>query len=92
MNKYFRQGTIKRKIMLITLVTSGMALLLLALSSVTNQIYSYQKQSRKNVSIVADMIGFSCTAPLMFSDVKAASEALASLKAKPRCHRRVRSQ
>lgn len=65
--------------MLITLGTSCLVVLLVSLILITNQMMRYRLDLQKNSAIVADMVAFSSSAPLMFSDSSAATSVLSSL-------------
>jgi len=83
MKNFIRRSSIKRKIMLITLGTSFLVVVLVSLILITNQMMSYRRDLQKNLDIVADMVAFSSSAPLMFSDPAAASSVLSSLSTNP---------
>jgi len=83
MKNVIRRLSIKRKIMLITLGTSCLVVVLVALTLITSQLMRYRQDLQKNLAIVADMVAFSSSAPLMFADTKSAAAALSSLSTNP---------
>lgn len=83
MNTFFKQSSIKRKIMLITLGTSCLVVLLVSLTMITSQLIRYRQDLQHNLVIVADMVAFSSATSLMFSDPKGAAAALSSLSTNP---------
>jgi signal transduction histidine kinase/DNA-binding NarL/FixJ family response regulator/HPt (histidine-containing phosphotransfer) domain-containing protein len=80
-NNYIRRSSIKRKIMLITLGTSCLVVLLVSLVLILNQLLRYRDNLQNNLAIVGDMVAFSSSAPLIFSDPKAAGASLSALSA-----------
>ncbi len=83
MKNFIRRSSIKRKIMLITLGTSFLVVALVSLTLISNQMMRYRRDLQKNLAIVADMVAFSSSAPLMFSDPAAAASVLSSLSTNP---------
>jgi TMAO reductase system sensor TorS len=83
MKNFIRRSSIKRKIMLITLGTSCLVVVLVSLTLITNQMMRYRRDLQKNLAVVADMVAFSSSAPLMFNDLSAAASVLSSLSTNP---------
>jgi signal transduction histidine kinase/DNA-binding response OmpR family regulator/HPt (histidine-containing phosphotransfer) domain-containing protein len=83
MNRLFRRATIKQKIMLVTLITCATVVSLVSLTLIASQVIRYRRDTQKSLSIVADMVAYSATAPLMFADSKGASDALSPLSTNP---------
>jgi uncharacterized membrane protein affecting hemolysin expression len=83
MKSFIRRSSIKRKIMLITLGTSCLVVVLVSLTLITNQMMRYRRDLQKNLAVVADMVAFSSSAPLMFNDLSAAASVLSSLSTNP---------
>jgi len=83
MKNYLRRSTIKSKIILITLGTSTLVVLLVLFTVIANQVFRYRQDLQKNLAIVADMVAFSSSVPLMFKDSKGASAALSPLSTNP---------
>ena len=74
---------IRRKLMLITVLASAVALLLAGLTIVAYENLTYRDQKTKEISVQAEILAASVTASLAFNDSKAAQEYLAALKANP---------
>ncbi len=83
MRTYFQRLTIKQKIMLLTLVTCATVALVVSLTLITGQVMRSRQEIVKNASLVADMVAYSATAPLMFSDGNGARDALSPLSTNP---------
>ncbi|NTV50996.1 MAG: response regulator [Geobacteraceae bacterium] len=79
MKNYIRRSSIKRKITLITLGTSCLVVSLVSLVLILNQLLHYRDNLQNNLAIVGDMVAFSSSAPLIFSDPKAAGASLSAL-------------
>ena len=75
--------TIKRKLILIVMLTTLAALVLSTAVYMANEIVMSRRQLRENLSGTAAMLGHACTAALSFDDAKAATNSLATLEAKP---------
>ena len=79
----FRHAPIKRKVILVILVTSVSTLLLASAALYGfERYYAYVRISRDLITL-GDIVGANCTAPLSFKDNDVASQTLASFKAKP---------
>ena len=83
MKRLFRDAPIKRKLTLITVVTSGIALLLFVSIFVPTEVLSYRSAMVANLSTLAGVIGANSTAALAFKDPDAAEDTLAALAAEP---------
>ncbi len=79
----FRQISIKRKLTVIIMFTSGIALLLASVAFVTNELISFQRTMIEDLSILAEVIGTNSAAALVFHDQEAAEETLSALRAEP---------
>jgi signal transduction histidine kinase/DNA-binding response OmpR family regulator len=77
----FRDASIKEKITLIVMLTAGVALLVTCASFILNDVVTIRRAKVVNLSILADIVGANCTAPLAFNDEKSATETLAALRA-----------
>lgn len=75
--------TIKWKLMLITMLISGIVLVLSAAVFLAAEIVSYRRTMVDNLSILAQIIGTNSTAALSFSDSESARETLSAIKAEP---------
>ncbi len=66
------------------MLSVGVALLLSTLGATVYELLSFRSRTREELLVLADVIGANSTAPLAFHDLKAAGEALATLRADPR--------
>jgi signal transduction histidine kinase/DNA-binding response OmpR family regulator/HPt (histidine-containing phosphotransfer) domain-containing protein len=80
---HFRDITIKRKIVLIAMLTTLAALVLTTAAYIANEVVSERQRWREDLAGTAAMLGNACSAALAFDDVKTATDMLATLKAKP---------
>ena len=78
----FRGLSIKRKLMLITMVTSSLALLVASVGFLLYDLTSFRARMRHDLITQAEILGTTSIGPLAFQDEKAASDILAALKAK----------
>ena len=78
-----RDITIKRKLVLIVMLTTLAALLISTTVQIRNEYVTARRQLREDLSGTADMLGSSCIAALSFNDAKSAKQTLSALKAKP---------
>lgn len=83
MKSFFRNASIKNKIMLVTLITTGTVVSLVSLTLIVSQVLRYRQDILRNTSIIADMVAYSATTPLMFADPKGGSDVLSPLSANP---------
>ena len=83
MKDVIRSASIKRKIMLITLGTCSLVVLLVSLILISSQLFRYRQDLQKNLAIVGDMVAYSSSSSLMFSDPGAAAAILSSLSTNP---------
>ncbi|MDB6095673.1 MAG: sensor signal transduction histidine kinase [Verrucomicrobia bacterium] len=81
MNNFLRNQPIKQKIVVITLVTSFVALLLACVSFVAFEQYNFRGEMIEDLSVTAEMIGFNCGSALVFDDVKSAEQTMKGLVA-----------
>src|SRR5713226_8425876 len=79
----FRDLSIRRKLMLIIMLTSSVALLLACTAFIGYDRYTFRPAMVRDFTTVADMIGSNSTAALAFSDADSAREILGVLRAKP---------
>jgi len=79
----FRDMPIKRKLMLIIMLTSSVALLLVCMAFVTTDLITFRHAMGRDLSIKAEMIGTNSTAALVFNDQSSAQETLSALRAAP---------
>ncbi|MBN8548066.1 MAG: response regulator [Deltaproteobacteria bacterium] len=79
----FRDLSIKRKLTLLMLATSFVALLFASAGYVGTEMFAFRERVREEMTILADVVGANCTAPLAFHDPDSAAETLRSLSANP---------
>src|SRR5947207_733539 len=74
--------SIKRKLMLITMLTSSLALVLSSVSFLIYDLMSFRRQLSQDLMTQAEIIGFNSGAAMAFKDESAATATLSALKAK----------
>jgi signal transduction histidine kinase/ActR/RegA family two-component response regulator len=74
--------SIKRKLMLITMLTSSAALILSSVSFLIYDLMSFRRQLSQDLMTQAEIIGFNSGAAMAFKDEAAATATLSALKAK----------
>ena len=79
----FYNMSIKRKLVLINMSTTGVALLLVMILLVVNEYYSYRRALLDDVRVQTAMIAENSTAALAFQDRSGAQEVLSALAASP---------
>ena len=75
--------SIRRKLTLIIMLTSVIALLLASIAFVTFDWITHRNDVVRELSVIAEMTGSNSTGALVFDDKRAAEEILAALQAKP---------
>src|SRR5216117_941912 len=80
---FLRDGSIKRKLMTIIMVTCTVALVLACSAILIFEMADYRSVLRRNTQVMADVIGDNSKAALSFKDKAAATDTLAALKAEP---------
>lgn len=78
-----QRNTLKQRLILITLITSGMALLLAIAIMFVTETTSFRNTIVRDIAIKAEIIGNQCTAALLFNVSKDAEETLGALRADP---------
>ncbi len=73
-------GSLRFKLLLIILLTSGAGLLVTGLFSVPNELHSIRRNMLENLETVADILAASTSAALVFHDYKGAQEVLDTLQ------------
>jgi signal transduction histidine kinase len=81
--KFWSSQSIADKLMRMTLVVSGMALLLAYVSFLAYDLYSLRQELITALSTEANIIGANCITALMFDDRVAAQNTLAALRNSP---------
>lgn len=79
----FRQGSLKRRLTVVSFVTSATALLVVGLVFTAFAIYADRQALGRQLATQADIIGFTVTPALLFEDERSAELALAALRAEP---------
>ena len=79
----FRDISIKRKLTLIIMFTSTIALVLACAAFLTYDWISSKRALTRRLETIAEVIGSNSTAALTFDDARAATEILAALSAEP---------
>jgi len=80
----FRDASVKTKLILISLLGSGSALLLVGAVMIGYDLIELRKTLVRRMTVQADIIGANCVTALLFSDPGSAEATLAALKADPR--------
>ena len=81
MRNWFRDLPIKRKLMLVILLTSTFALWLMGTALITYEFTTFRRALAANMSVLAQIVGSNSTAALAFDDFANAREILAALAA-----------
>src|SRR5215471_11508501 len=79
----FRNLSIRRKQLLIIMLTSSIALLLACTAFTAYELITFRTGMVRNLSTLAEIVGNNTAAALDFTDATAASETLSALKAEP---------
>lgn len=79
----FRDISIKRKLLVIMMLTSSIALLLACVAFVTYEVVLFRRTMVRDLSTVAGILGINSTAALTFNDQRSAEETLTALRAEP---------
>jgi signal transduction histidine kinase len=80
----FQDIPIRRKLTLISLLTSGVALLLACAMLAGYEVVMFRRGMVRGLTTLAEIVGTNSTAALLFNDQQAAGETLAALMAEPR--------
>lgn len=84
MKKRFQKLSIRSKLSVIVLVTSGALICLMATYFIVDKTISYRRNMVENITTLAKVIGINSTAALSFDDPDTAREILSALSAEPR--------
>jgi signal transduction histidine kinase/CheY-like chemotaxis protein len=79
----FRAASIKRKLTLLVMLTTTVALLVAAVQFILNDFHDYRRRSINDLSVLARIFGENCTSALEFDDAKTAAQILSSIQVKP---------
>ena len=77
---FFRQISIRQKLMRLTVLSAGIALLFAALAFVSYQVHAYRRALVREMNLIADMVETSSLAALTFEDSKQAETALEAMQ------------
>ena len=69
---FLKDGTIKRKLMTIIMVTCGVALALACTAILIYEIADYRSVLRRNTEVMADVVGANSAPAVLFKDQKVA--------------------
>lgn len=83
MKLIFKIPSIKQKLVLINLLTTGFAFLIAGIVFIIGEFISSRGELLDNLNIQAKIIGTNSTASLIFNDQKTAGEILSALRASP---------
>jgi len=78
-----RRWSIRTKLIMLSVVSVGVALALSTVGVTVNEIYTMRAFKMKALQSQAGMLAFNCTGVLSFHDVPAAKQLLASLQSQP---------
>jgi PAS domain S-box-containing protein len=80
---FIKNLSIKQKLILISLLASGVALFLTGVVSTVDRMIDFKHSLENSLSAQAKIIGMNSTAALSFNDQKAAEEILSALRSSP---------
>jgi PAS domain S-box-containing protein len=78
---FLRDTPIKRKLMLVILLTMGFALLLLGSALITYELLTFRRSQAANMQLLTEIIGANSRAAIAFQDAHSAQEILSALAA-----------
>src|SRR5689334_18356711 len=81
--QFLRNIPIRRKQLLIIMLTSTTALLLACAAFMIYDVASFRKQMTARESAIAEVMAYNCAAAVDFNDAQAAAGPLAALRAQP---------
>lgn len=81
MHAFFQRQSIRGKVILVIMITSGISLILAFTAFSINDLYVMSKKQRTKLNIIARIIAVNSQAAVSFNDSTAAIETLLSLKA-----------
>ena len=82
--RWLRDASLKRRLMIASLISNGAALLLASLVFVTYELATVENQTVADLTGAAAIIGHNSAAALAFSDAESAAKTLQSLSTDPR--------
>ncbi len=78
----FGAASIKRKLTLLVMLSTTVALVVAAVQFILNDLRDYRRRSVNDLKILARIVGENCTSPLDFDDADFAAQVLATFQAK----------
>src|SRR3954454_18743609 len=78
---FLRDTPIKRKLMLVILLTNGFVLLLMGRALITFELITFRRSLATNMGVLADITGANSTGAIAFQDPRGAQGILAALSA-----------
>ena len=81
---FLRDTPIKRKLMLVILLTNGFALFLLGSALITYELLTFRRSQAANMRLLAEIIGANSAGAIALHDVKSAQKFLGALSAEHR--------
>ncbi len=81
MRNLFKNASIKNKLQVVILLTSASVLLLSTIAFTTSDLLSYRQKMVHDLFILADLVGISSAAGILFDDSYATEDNIAALKA-----------
>jgi PAS domain S-box-containing protein len=78
-----RNLSIKRKLIAVTVLSTGATLLLVAVAFAAYSVHTYRQTLIRQLTTQAEIVGFNSEPALVFHDEKSAAETLAALRAEP---------
>lgn len=80
----FYNTSLKKKLMTIILLTSGVAVCLVSAAFIMNEVTNFRKTVSEELLSLADIIGANSASGIIFSDQKAVQETMAGISTNPR--------
>src|SRR5580765_1445453 len=81
---FYRDASVKKKLILTSILGKGTALLLVGAVITGYDLVALRKALVQRMSVQAGIVGANCVTSILFNDPKSAEETLAALKADPR--------
>jgi hypothetical protein len=83
MTRFLHFTSLHQKLRAIIVATTGIVLLIVTLAFVVNEVITYRRAIRQELTALANIIGMNATAAITFGDHKSAALTLESVGAKP---------
>src|SRR4051794_15126455 len=81
--RLFRNISIRRKLTLLAMLTSTVALLVACVACMTFDVFTFRERMTQDLTMNAEIVGTNCAAALTFSDANDAKQTLSSFRADP---------